>query len=371
VEDYNTIRSIMGVLAPDQVPVLNMLARNFAVFDHWFSDVPTLTHPNRQFFLSATSKGNVLNDLPNLNEFPSWNDQKTIFDQLSDDGISWKLYYPQLVPLTLLTNFGSMKNHLFNLANFDSFYSDLASGNLPDFSFIEPKFLDFPNDYHPSDMDNKRGHSSIVDGEKLLADIYNSLRNSTHNRADIALFITFDEAGGTYDHVPPPTNATPPDNLSIKGQMDFTFTRLGFRVPTIMVSDYIVPETVIQQELQHTSFLRFIRTILNMKSDNLTARDGTAPDIPLNLLFTTNSRVAWPLAVPSNFTTIGDDGTELQDEINIYINELLALLTEYLGGFLGCTIAKWLTGVQLCGAASLTPSVFLFGLILGWFFVQY
>jgi len=231
VEDYNTIRSIMGVLAPDQVPVLNMLARNFAVFDHWFSDVPTLTHPNRQFFLSATSKGNVLNDLPSISEFPTWNDQKTIFDQLSDDGISWKLYYPQLVPLTLLTNFGSMKHHLSNLDNFDNFYGDLASGNLPDFSFIEPEFVGTPNDYHPADVDNKRGHSSIIDGEKLLADIYNSIRNLTKNRADIALFITFDEAGGTYDHVPPPTNAIPPDNLSVHGQNEFYLYKTGISSP--------------------------------------------------------------------------------------------------------------------------------------------
>jgi len=271
-----------------------------------------------------------------------------------------------------MTNFGSMKHHLSNLAKFDNFYDDLSSGNLPDFSFIEPKFSGTPNDYHPADVDNMEGHSSIIDGEKLLANIYNAIRNSS-NRADIAFFITFDECGGTFDHVPPPANATPPDSLSIHGQMNFSFNRLGFRVPTIMVSDYIQPNTVIQQQLQHTSFLRFVRSILKMNSSNLTARDGTAPDIPLNLLFTTNNRTEWPVAVPRNISTPEDTGNEDEDEFANFLDQLTTIMTQYLKQDLGCAVSNWIGGGLCTGAAAtliLNPFVLFFGLFLGLFFIH-
>jgi len=236
-----------------------------------------------------------------------------------------------------------------------------------------PKFSGTPNDYHPADVDNKHGHSSIIDGEKLLANIYNAIRNST-DRSDIALFITFDEAGGTYDHVPPPNNATPPDNASIHGQMNFTFTRLGFRVPTIMVSDYIQAGTVIQQQLQHTSFLRFVRTIFKMNSTNLTARDGTAPDIPLNLLFTTNNRSEWPEAIPLNINTTEDSGNADEDEFDDYVDQLNDLLTQYLHQDWGCTISNWLGSGALCSSGAvpttLNPLVLFFSVIFGLFFLQ-
>ena len=51
------------------------------------------------------------------------------------------------------------------------------------------------------------------------------------------LIITYDEHGGCYDHVPPPSGATPPDNDA--GEFGFDFTRFGVRVPTVLVSPLI------------------------------------------------------------------------------------------------------------------------------------
>ena len=40
---------------PEQVPVLNGIAREFGVFDHWFCEVPSQTFMNRSFWTAATS----------------------------------------------------------------------------------------------------------------------------------------------------------------------------------------------------------------------------------------------------------------------------------------------------------------------------
>ena len=51
----------MGAFSPDQLPVLSMLAREFAVFDAWFAAVPSQTYCNRSFFNASTSHGFVTN----------------------------------------------------------------------------------------------------------------------------------------------------------------------------------------------------------------------------------------------------------------------------------------------------------------------
>jgi phospholipase C len=91
------------------------------------------------------------------------------------------------------------------------------------------------------------------------------------------LIITYDEHGGCYDHVPPPTNATPPDNSA--GEYGFDFKRFGPRVPTVLVSPLIPAGTVFRVPaggipFDHTSILKTIETRWNLPA--LTARDAAA-----------------------------------------------------------------------------------------------
>lgn len=91
-----------------------------------------------------------------------------------------------------------------------------------------------------------------------------------------AVFITFDEHGGFYDHVPPPS-ACPPDNLPARlGADDLPggFDRYGFRVPLIVVSPYARPHFASHTVYDHTSILRFIETRFLLGA--LTARDANA-----------------------------------------------------------------------------------------------
>src|SRR5262245_22490589 len=102
-------------------------------------------------------------------------------------------------------------------------------------------------------------HSSVLAGELLIHQVYDAIRRSAsrqgNNCQNTLLVITFDEHGGCYDHVAPPV-AVPPDPHRPVGQMGFRFDRLGVRVPTILVSAYIEPGTVLNTPLEHTSIIK-------------------------------------------------------------------------------------------------------------------
>jgi phospholipase C len=94
------------------------------------------------------------------------------------------------------------------------------------------------------------------------------------------LIITYDEHGGCYDHVAPPSGAVPPDNSA--GEYGFDFTRFGPRVPTVLVSPWIPPGTVFRlpsgsMPLDHTSILKTLEIRWNLPA--LTARDAAAHGI--------------------------------------------------------------------------------------------
>jgi phospholipase C len=97
--------------------------------------------------------------------------------------------------------------------------------------------------------------SSLLGGEALLASIYDAVRTASSsngsNYFNTFLLVAFDEAGGTYDHVPPPP-APPPNPAAPAGQMGFTFNRSGQRVPAIAISAWIPQQIVINDEYRHT-----------------------------------------------------------------------------------------------------------------------
>ena len=143
--------------------------------------------------------------------------------------------------------------------------------------------------------------SSLLGGEALLASIYNAVRTSSSsngsNYLNTFLLVTFDEAGGTYDHVAPPS-AQPPDPVAPAGQMGFTFNRSGQRVPALAISAWIPERTVVNEECRHTSLIRTMRERWSLGSP-LTARDATARDLsPVLSLSTPRSPDQWPNAVP-------------------------------------------------------------------------
>ncbi len=147
----------------------------------------------------------------------------------------------------------------------------LLEDDLPDFSFIEPCLILGHSDYHPP-VSRALGHGIVIDnvdppsavlgGEAFLSRIYNAykaMQSSTGPDVwDTALLIGWDEPGGTYDHVPP--GPVPPlDPAAPAGEFGFKFDRSGYRVPAILVSPWVAPGSVYNEEYRHTSLIARLR----------------------------------------------------------------------------------------------------------------
>ena len=182
---YDEYAHIMTGYTPTQLPVLNGLAREFGVFDHWFSEVPSQTFMNRSFWTAATSSGLVVNTP--VRKWFTKNDAETIFERLEQHGKTWKVYVMEPMPLSFtgVIHFPRLKHRLAtNFVPFAEFEKDAAAGTLPDFSLIEPNMISGHGDYHPamgrsfSDrVDIKLdGPSSVLSGEVFLARVFNAYR---------------------------------------------------------------------------------------------------------------------------------------------------------------------------------------------------
>jgi phospholipase C len=267
---YDEYAQFMTGYTPEQMPVVSDIARGFATFDHWFCDVPSCTFPNRSFFHAATSSGYVVNMTP-PDSFVRNNDAETLFERLESRGLSWRVYCdpPSHYSLTGLIHAPRLQprfaTHFFST---DQFFEDAATGELPTYSFIEPQIIGHAhNDMHPAYGMMTPGvtwdpPSALIGGEDLLARVYNAVKSSStpdgSNFLNTTLMVTFDENGGTYDHVPPPP-ASPPQEGAPAGQFGFRFDRSGVRIPTLAISAWIPERTVVTDLHRATSLIATLR----------------------------------------------------------------------------------------------------------------
>lgn len=278
---------IMTGFTPEQIPVLSGLARGFAAFDHWFSEVPSQTFPNRSFWVAGTSSGFVKN-APSSN-FIQHNDAETIFNRLDACGKTWKIYVcePSSISFTALISATRLKDKFAtHVVPFSEFEKDAANGTLPDFAMVEPALGSGHNDYHPAaGMAMIQGldipvdsPSSVLGGEGFLARVYDAVRTANSptgsNWRNTLLFVGWDEPGGTYDHVPPPKVHAPEEGAP-EGQCGFRYTLSGYRTPAIIVSPWVDEKTVVHEEYRHTSMLATLREVWGL-GEPFTQRDAHA-----------------------------------------------------------------------------------------------
>jgi phospholipase C len=260
VADYEMVSSparggnVMKCLAAGRLPVLETLAKEFAICDKWFSSLPGPTWPNRLFAHCATSAGYVDGNVRPYN-------MRSIFDSLSKASVDWRIYYhdiPQTLSLVGQRKYFFSKYELFG----DAFQRDCRNGLLPPYSFIEPRYFnrgdDRANDQHPI--------HGVVAGELLLAQVYEAVRASPQWN-DIMLIVTWDEHGGFYDHAPPEA-ATPPDNYT----QHFDFASYGVRVPAVVVSPLMPRNTISNDTYDHSSIPATVRSVFALP-ESLTQRD--------------------------------------------------------------------------------------------------
>lgn len=253
---------IMGMYTPEMLPVMSALAKGFAVCDRWFCSAPTQTIPNRAFAAAGTSQGHLDNHVK-VFTCPS------IFGRFSDKKLDWAIYGYNRDPMTRMDFPDTQSADPSHFGHFRDFQERAANGTLPCYTFLEPSFGAGGNSQHPN--------YDVALGEKLMHDVYYALRKGKAWN-DTLLIITYDEHGGNYDHVPPPANATPPDDSV--GEFGFDFKRFGVRVPALLISPRIAAGTVFRPKtgtVDHTSVLRTLEE--RWKLPALTARDKAAASL--------------------------------------------------------------------------------------------
>jgi phospholipase C len=259
---------IMGMFTPAQLPILSGLAKGYAVCDLWFGSAPTETLPNRAFAHTATSQGH-LDDSVKVYTSPS------IFHLMDSHNCTWAIYGYDQLPLTQQAVADIAHSPPAHFGMFADFKNAVQAGTLASYVFLEPSWGSKGNSQHPN--------YDVSAGEALINQVYTTLFGSRIWNQTL-LIITYDEHGGCFDHVPPPANATPPDNLA--GQFGFQFTRFGPRVPTVLVSPWIAPGTVFRvpqsggatpTPFDHTSVLKTVEKRFGLPA--LTKRDAAAPDV--------------------------------------------------------------------------------------------
>lgn len=233
--DVNHSQKIMYYFPPDKLPVITTLAKKYAVFNRWFSSLPGPTIPNRAYAHFGTSFGKTDMDLLYIGEKYS-----SVYERMLNAGRTAKIYYYDTQSSTMGLVF-LLKNQPQLFGTYDQFLADCKSGNLPDYSFIEPNYSDHDaNDGEALASDQHPDHD-VQAGEVFIASVYNAVRSSPLWE-NTALLIVYDEHGGIYDHVPPP--ACTQDEFTDQST-GFTFNRLGVRVPAILVSAWVPEATVV------------------------------------------------------------------------------------------------------------------------------
>ncbi len=242
------------------LPFSYSLAAHFPIGQRFFCSVLAQTYPNRRFFFTGTASGTISTDSSTFS-IPAANG--TIFDRLDAHKIDWAIYFQQVPSLAIVP--GALSGRSARSRNFQQFAPDVAAGRLPAFTFIDPN-------YGTTSQENPQ---DIQVGEQFIAQVANTLIRAPSWR-HTALFITWDEHGGYYDHVPPP-RAIKPDSIPPRvkpGDAPSGYDRYGFRVPLFVVSPWARPKYVSSVVQDHTSITAFIERKWNLPA--MTFRDANA-----------------------------------------------------------------------------------------------
>ena len=286
---------IMKCYDPSQLPVLNALAREFALCDNWFASMPGPTWPNR-FFTHAASSGG-LDHSPSTLDIVAWDaldgfsfKNGTVYDRLSGNNLKWRIYAGDDFPVVLALKGVSV----LDIHSYEDFAGDVGKADYPAaYTYIEPSY-DALADYkcgtsqHPLNV--------VTRGEGLIKNLYETLRASPLWNTSL-LIITWDEHGGFFDHVIPPGAVPPGDTAptSSDNQSGFTFGQYGVRVPAVVASP-LIPGNLIDHRLyDHASIPATVEACFGLAA--LTQRDAQAHNL-MSLLSLQSPRGDAPITLP-------------------------------------------------------------------------
>jgi phospholipase C len=355
------------------------MASQFAVSDRWFSPISSKSIDNRiATFTGGTTQG-LVNDPGQDDHLPQLA-IPTIFQELQNAGVSWKIYYTvtqgeciagspcsaspfpgtNFTPLTDSSHYlyenpskaacsgttqpssvvGDSTNSFCidpnHIAPLSQYYTDLTKGTLPSFAFIEAGYGN--NDEHPG------SGQEVLSGQTEVSKVINAFMNSPEWSSSV-FFLSYDEGGGPYDHVPPvpgssnkntdaslgsipdistiavnpdgynpclPTGGTPtlhcdlnsndPGAKSTDAAAKYGFAaQLGFRVPNLVISPYTRKHYVSHIPMDHTAIIKFVENQFIGPNAHLTARDAAQPNL-LDFFDFTNVPWSTPPTPPAPVT---------------------------------------------------------------------
>jgi phospholipase C len=365
------------------------MASQFALSDRWFSPMSTKSIGNRVATFTGGTMQGLVRDPGNEDQLPQLA-IATIFKQLDQANVSWKIYYTVTqgfcfagddcnggsnanYPATDFSNLTYSFQYLYenpsgaactpptqpssvvgdasnsfcvdpnHIAPISQYFTDVSNGTLPSFAFIEAGYGN--NDEHPG------SGQSILNGQVQVAHIVNSLMSSP-SWSNSVFFLSYDEGGGPYDHVPPvpghsndntdtslgaipdilqiavnadgynpcvPANGIPTLHCDLNSsdpgaasgdaaaQEGFA-AQLGFRVPNIVISPFARRHYVSHVPMDHTAIIKFVENRFIGSSANLTHHDAAQPDL---LDFFDFNSVPWATApappAPVTPSTLGYD----------------------------------------------------------------
>jgi phospholipase C len=293
----------MGYYDERDIPNYWNYARHFTLCDRFFSSLMGYSLPNHTYTVAAQSGGLIVN-VANLKELKEVMDDDDGFSfasvakLMSESKISWKYYvesqpvpevpmrlsetgvrlaFPSAKEFTLwnpLPGFKAIRDdpaQMARLVDLKEYFNDLQAGTLPAVSWIIP---DYQDSEHPVALPS--------DGMWYVTKLVNALMTSPYWK-DSAIFLTWDDYGGFYDHVPPP-------EIDAYG--------LGPRVPMLVISPYAKRGYVSHYTYEFCSVLKFVEE--RWKLHHLTARDHWANDMRECFDFDQQPAAPLTISIPSN-----------------------------------------------------------------------
>ena len=267
----------MGYYTAVDLPFYYWAATTFATSDRWFSPALTRTQPNRMYLLAATSNGYAFpGGTGDPHPVLMMTGVKSIFQLLQENNVTWKIYVTDNYAKGL-ANMDTYENYFSwafgfadHFADANTFASDAAKGTLPQVAMIEGGYTESFADEHPQNPIDK--------GAQYTESMVQALMNSPSWPSSV-FFLTYDEGGGFYDHVPPVSMPSPDGKKPalLPGDPTGDFDTTGFRVPLMVISPFTKPAYVSHNNADFTAMLKFIETRFNLPP--LNKRDAAQIDM--------------------------------------------------------------------------------------------
>ena len=237
---------VMGYFTGEDLPTTHFFAENFLICDHWFSPLPAGTQPNRLMAASGISR-------LDLNRQGLMPEQTLVFKWLTDRKVRWRVYSEGIPFFSLMK---SQWPAVFNpklYRPFPNLAMDIKNEpatTFPQVIFVEPRYTNAPHVDTPHD---DHAPSAVDGGQRFLMEVYAALTANPARWKKSVMVVTYDEHGGFFDHVSPPSIPT-----RAPGNEYTAFESLGVRVPAFVISPFVEPRSVYPHDMDHTAILQFL-----------------------------------------------------------------------------------------------------------------